>query len=226
MNGVNDSNGAKSPLDIALEGQSDEFKRKVLEIVHLSGLPPDDPTFLTLVATGRLEVMLSDTPQALDRLFKSWITETRRSFELVDHALIERQKLAIATAAADLIRTAERQEAKRFFGSLVPAAGILLAVLGLGFVMGTTVPPWLQGGYMEKSTKLTYKQYEAMQWAQSKEGQFARNLMKWNKGYLDNLACTQDVRRLNLNLKLDGRPATYGFCAIWVTAPENRKYSD
>lgn len=214
-----------SALDRALEGQSDSFKRKVLEIVQKSELPSDDPIFLMLIATGRLEVMLEEAPEALNRLFKNWNTEMTRAFELVDHALIERQKLAIANAAGDLIRTAEREEARRFFGSLMPAGAVLLSMLGLGFVMGVTVPPYLGGGYVQ-NMKITAAQAETLQWAESKEGKFAQNLMRWNRGYLDNRECEKDVKRLNVKLLLDGRPVKEGFCTIWIIPPEQRKYGE
>ncbi|AFZ22064.1 DUF6753 family protein [Allocoleopsis franciscana] len=214
-----------TPLEVALQGKSEEFKRRVMDFVNVTGYEPDDPIFIFLVATGRLEVMLEEAPNALDRLFKHWNTQITKTFELVDHALIERQKLAIAQAAGDIIRQAERQEARRFFSSLIPAAGVLLSVLGLGFVMGVTVPPYLQGGYTTE-VKLTAEQVDALRWASSKEGKFARNLMRWNGGYLDNLECTQDIKRLNIRLNLGSRSATSGFCTIWVTPPEQRKYAD
>lgn len=225
-NGMNTTySNTSSALDRALEGQSDSFKRKVLEIVQKSELSSDDPIFLMLIATGRLEVMLEEAPEALNRLFKNWNTEMTRAFELVDHALIERQKLAIANAAGDLIRTAEREEARRFFGSLMPAGAVLLSMLGVGFVMGVTVPPYLGGGYMP-NMKITAEQAETLQWAESKEGKFAQNLMRWNRGYLDNRECEKDVKRLNVKLLLNGRPVKEGFCTIWIIPPEQRKYGE
>lgn len=212
-------------LDAVLEGRSKEFKQKVLDIVAKSGVRPNDPMFLLLLSTGRLEVLMEETPAALDELFHRWTQEVRRSYELVEKAAVEGQKSAIAKAARDLVRTAERQEARRFFNSLVPALGVFLATYGLGFFMGITVPPWLQGGADPSGPrKLTLAQAEALQWAESKEGKFARDLMKWNNGYLENLDCLNDVKRLNVKLVLNGRPATYGYCTIWVTPPEKRQF--
>lgn len=225
---MNGAKAEKSPLDIALEGKSEDFKRKVLEIVHLAQLPPDDPTFLLLISTGRLEVLLDEAPRALDALFKHWTTDIRQTFELVNHAFKEKQMLAIAEAARDLISMAERKEQTRFFGSLLPAVGIFLAVLGLGFAIGHLVGyadfTRATGGYVDKEVKLTLDEAESLRWAQSSEGKFARNLMKWNRGYLDNRACLADAKRLNVRLLLDGRPVKEGFCTIWTVPPEQRKY--
>ncbi|MEB3181657.1 MAG: DUF6753 family protein [Nostocaceae cyanobacterium] len=163
------------------------------------GIVANDPIFLLLISTGRLEVMLQETPEALERLFKAWTAEIRQNYDLVEHSLIERQKLAIAQAASDLILNAEQQEARRFWGSLVPAAGVLLAVWGIGFLAGVTVPPWLQGGYVGQ-VKLTVSQAAMLQWAQSEEGVFARNIMIWNNGYLNNRECEKDAKRLILSV--------------------------
>jgi hypothetical protein len=220
---VNNANGSKnaSLLDTALSGKSEEFKRKVLDLVVKTGTQADDPMFLLLLSTGRLEVLLEETPLALEQLFNGWTKKIHNSFDLVDQAILDRQKLAIATAAADLIRTAERQEARRFFGSLVPAVGVLLGVLGLGFVMGMTVPSWLQGGIEPGApVKLTTEQAEALRWVQSKEGKLARNIVKWNDADLN--TCLADQRKLNLTYQ--GRQIEYGICALWIVSPKERKF--
>jgi hypothetical protein len=40
----------KSLLDIALEGQSEEYRRKVLELAFKGKIEPTDPIFLILLA--------------------------------------------------------------------------------------------------------------------------------------------------------------------------------
>jgi len=57
-------------LDLVLENKSDTFKRQVYEIVYVYKVDPDDPMFLILVATGRLEVMMTNFPQHLERLLR------------------------------------------------------------------------------------------------------------------------------------------------------------
>ena len=50
--------------------------------------------------------------------------------------------------------------------------------------------------------------------------------MKWNSDSLTNLECKKDVKRLGVTLELVGRPATEGFCTIWVESIEKRKFRD
>lgn len=73
-------------LNAALEGKSEDFKKRVWDYVGKSGLVPNDPLFLVLVATGRLEVLLEDAPDRLEQLFKNWNRELSRNLELVEGA--------------------------------------------------------------------------------------------------------------------------------------------
>jgi hypothetical protein len=109
----------------------------------------------------------------------------------------------------------------------VVAAGILLTSLGISALMGWMGLLWSQGGFAPgQAVHLTQEQAEALRWASSAEGKFARNFMKWNSDSLTNLECKKDVRRLGVTLEVAGRPATSGFCTIWVESPEHRKFKD
>ena len=221
-------------LDLALEGKSEEFKARVLEIVYRSRVEIDDPLFLVLVATGRLEVLLEDAPQDWESRFQRWRGLMQAELQAYTLAAQEGQRLAvafqqaaIARAAATLVKEAERKEAKRFFRSMLPAMGILLGAMGLGVLMGVAIPPWLQGGMDPTGPRqLTLEQAEALRWAFSSEGKFARKLMQWNSGKLSNKFCTKDVNRLGITIEVEGRSATYGFCTIWIEPPENRRFKD
>jgi len=72
---------------------------------------------------------------------------------------------------------------------------------------------------------MTQEEAEALRWATSAEGKFARNLMKWNSDSLTNLECKKDVRRLGVTLEVAGKLAVLGFCTIWVEPVKRRKFS-
>jgi hypothetical protein len=111
--------------------------------------------------------------------------------------------------------------------SLVVAAGILLTTLGIGALMGWMGLLWLQGGFApDESVHLTQEQAEALRWATSAEGKFARNLMKWSSDSLTNLQCKKDVKRLGVTLEVAGKPAKSGFCTIWMESVEKRNFEN
>jgi vacuolar-type H+-ATPase subunit D/Vma8 len=79
----------KQLLDLVLEGKSNEFKVKVYEIVRLSKMDANDPSFLLLVATGRLEVLLEQFPHDLSQMlqqemqtYQQGLQQTKKWFEV------------------------------------------------------------------------------------------------------------------------------------------------
>jgi hypothetical protein len=70
-------NETQALLEILLEGRSDSFKAKVLEVIYRHHLDPNDPNLQILIATGQLEVLLEEIPdrlqQIVDRAKKPWV---------------------------------------------------------------------------------------------------------------------------------------------------------
>nr|WP_293196094.1 MULTISPECIES: DUF6753 family protein [unclassified Microcoleus] len=99
--------------------------------------------------------------------------------------------------------------------------------LSAGAVMGWMDLLWSQGGFAPgEPVHLTQEQADALRWATSAEGKFARNLIRWNSDSLSSLECKNDVRRLGVTLEVRGCPANSGFCTIWVEPVEKRRFKD
>jgi hypothetical protein len=219
----------KSLLDIALEGQSEEYRRKVLELAFKGKIEPTDPVFLILLATGRLEVLIqgSPKPEDFELAFDRWVGRINKTLASYERVAVEKQEEQIAEAVNSLVRQTELRRVATSARSLVVAAGILLTTLGIGALMGWMGLLWSQGGFAPgEPVHLTQEQAEALRWATSGEGKFAQNLMKWNSDSLTNLECKKDVKRLGVTLEVAGRPANSGFCTIWVEPVEKRKFRD
>ena len=77
---------------------------------------------------------------------------------------------------------------------------------------------------VEMPRPLTVEEAALLDWAQSPEGQQARELMRWNSGLLDDRSCEREVERLGVTLELQGRSARSGFCILWVVPPEQRQF--
>ena len=78
---------AKEVLDACLSSESPEVRAKVYEIIHLSGLEPDDPMFLVLALTGQMRVFLEAAPAELSKLLSNWKENSARSFEEIQQAI-------------------------------------------------------------------------------------------------------------------------------------------
>ncbi|MBV6625130.1 MAG: hypothetical protein KI793_19755 [Rivularia sp. (in: Bacteria)] len=214
----------------ALKGKSEEFKQRVVDFAFRSGLSKDDPLFLIMVATGQLEVMLEDAPKTLQVLFKTWNQDLAKNLEIVEQVAVQRQKVAINRAAQALIHESLVREGRNIINSIYPAAIVFFLIFGAGFIGGVTIPPWIVGmlgkGYsLVKSNNLTWDELNAMKWAMSSEGKFAKDLIDWNRGYLENGECLKDAQKLGVTLSQYNRKARLGFCTIWVVPPDKRKFA-
>ena len=219
----------KSLLDIALEGQSEEYRRKVLELAFKGKIEPTDPIFLILLATGRLEVLIQESPKPEDfeLAFDQWVARINKTLASYERVAVQKQEGQIAEAVNSLVRQTELTRWRTSALALIPAAGVLLVALGAGAVMGWMGFVRSQGGFAPgEPSRLTQEQAEALRWASSAEGKFARNLIKWNSDSLTNLECKKDVRRLGVTLEVAGRPAKSGFCTVWVEPVEQRRFKD
>ena len=222
-------------IDEVLEGKSEDFKKKVLDYVLSCGLDPKDPLLLLMVGTGRLQTTLEDAPKALDVCLESWTRELSKSFDTVEKLLIERQKVAISNAALslvnDVVQKVNISESKKIRTAIIPASLILGFALTIGVFLGVVLPPWLRGvfggGYSQvRANTLTWQEVNAMRWGLSKEGKFAKNLINWNKGYLDNGQCLGDAQKLGISFSEYGRVAKSGYCVVWATSPDKRKFKN
>lgn len=71
----------KNALELLLEGRSDTFKAKVLELVVRNGWDVNEPSFQLLVATGQLEVLLEIFPQQFEALFRRLLRLQQERFQ-------------------------------------------------------------------------------------------------------------------------------------------------
>jgi hypothetical protein len=221
-------------LDLAIRGKDDVFKARVWEIVVQTGIDPDDPAFLMLVATGRLEVLLEDSPQEMETMFDQWQTQLYDRLQTYEKVAIKGHQKAIAQTVAALIRRTEFERAIHSVPSLIAAGLLLMTTAGLGGFLGIVGLSWYQASRPLDPTglrQLTLKQAEALEWATSTEGEFARSLMSWNQDLLSRdrngqLVCANEVKRLGVTLEmLPNRKATAGFCTLWVQPPNQREFA-
>jgi hypothetical protein len=220
-------------LDLAIRGKDDAFKARVWEIVVQTGLSPDDPAFLMMIATGRLQVLLEDNPKEMEAMFDQWQTQLCDHLQTYEKAAVKGQQKAIAQAVTALIRRTEFERAIHSVPSLVAAAILLLIAAGVGGFISVGGMLWYQSSNLDPSglRQLTQEQAKALEWAGSNEGKFARNIMEWNRELLSRdqsgeLTCSKDVKRLGVTLEIgsSSKKAISGFCTLWVQPFNQRRF--
>ena len=218
-------------VDLALEDQSAEYKAKVLTVAFRAKIEPNDPLFLVLLATGRLELMLLDAPKTLKHIFDNNLQKASDIIEGSGKAALLAQKSAIAGAVNALVSKSARQNEENSVKasstklvSVLKFSGAVLLSLLIGGFLGKEIAIGNQGGYVGQ-VKLTAQQADALGWAQSNEGKFARDLMRWNWELLDKKQCKSEAAALGVTLEIDGKKAQSGFCTLWVEPPNARKFA-
>ncbi|MTJ14996.1 DUF2207 domain-containing protein [Anabaena sp. UHCC 0187] len=220
-------------LDLAIRGKDDAFKARVWEIVVQTGLDPDDPAFLMMIATGRLQVLLEDSPQEMETMFDQWQTQLYEHLQSYEKAAVKGQQKAIAHAVTTLIKHTEFERAIHSVPSLIVAGILLLITATVGGLLGIGAMLWYQSSNLDPtgSRQLTQQEANALAWTTTNEGKFARNFMEWNRDLLSRdsagqLACTKEVKRLGVTLEMgaSSKKAVSGFCTLWVQPLNQRKF--
>ncbi|MTJ55900.1 hypothetical protein FJR38_26205 [Anabaena sp. UHCC 0253] len=198
----------EASLDTTLAGQSDHFKQKVLDVVRRSGINPKDPLFLVLSSLGKFEVLMEDIPGKLNTVVEGWTTEIDDKLDKASSVAIVQQKSAIAKAASTLLSKTEQKKSRSVFSPLIAAALVLSGVFGVVMLAGNIIFIW-KGRGLTEPVRLTVEEQETLNWAKSKDGEFARQIMKWND--FDLSVCRAKKAQLK------------GRCMIWVVNNDERQ---
>jgi hypothetical protein len=198
----------EASLDTTLAGQSDHFKQKVLDVVRRSGINPKDPLFLVLSSLGKFEVLMEDIPGKLNTVVEGWTTEIDDKLDKASSVAIVQQKSAIAKAASTLLSKTEQKKSRSVFSPLIATALVLSGVFGVVMLAGNIFFIW-KGRGLTEPVRLTREEQETLNWAKSKDGEFARQIMKWND--FDLSVCRAKKAQLK------------GRCMIWVVNNDKRQ---
>jgi len=200
-----------------------------------------------MLATGQLELLLHQKPQELKRFFavcrrvikkdidtgkafiEQAIDEAIRGLDSQAAAAVKLQQKSIASATSTLIKQAALEKISYDIYALIKGGLVTLTAVGLGIVIGLAIPFFRAKPQLDPTgpRQLTLREAIALNWALSKEGQFARQFMRWNQTLLsgkEQRVCAEEVSRLGVTLTLEGREAATGFCTLWVEPPERRQF--
>ncbi len=209
----------QSLLAEVLEDKDTAFRVKVLNLVVKHGLSSNDPLFLVLVATGALQVMLEEAPSAIHLSLESVKQQQQQQVK----AALNTVQAEIAQAVRQLIDKTEVLQLKRPSKVLIPGLSLFALVFSLGLLSGVATTVALRQ-LASSGRMMTLAETAILQWANSQEGKYAKNLWEWNESYLESGQCLKDMSRLKIKLTFGSSKAVSGFCALWVVPPNQRQY--
>lgn len=196
-------------------------------------LDSDDPAFILMAATGRLQALLEEKPKDLNALFEQWrddvyrqVTDYREGLKEYERTALEAQKTAIAQTVQALIRKTAIDQFMRQLSaaSTIVAAVILTVAAGIGGGAGWMYAQW-QRSQIEADPagkrQLTLNEVNTLQWAMSRDGRFAKQMMTWNQALLKRnwqgrFVCEEQAKKLGVVLKIGEQKVESGFCTLWV----------
>jgi hypothetical protein len=209
-------------LDRLLANYDVQQRERILEIVNAFGLKKDDPVFLLMVGTSAVQTLVEDAPKRIEHSFEYAQQQIDEHLEGYQRAARTGVENKVAESAQRLIEQTKENKAKIGLVSISAGSIAILATLAVGIAGGFA--------FQEATTKLdprgrvqlTLEEAKALEWAKSKEGQYARKLLRWNEQLLGD--CQQQVRELGITLKYGARKAKSGFCLVWTKPPSQREW--
>ena len=152
---------------------------------------------------------------------------------------LKKQITSMAEVAAPLVESkitslAERVIAQSSFNKAVHdyiamsrlIVGVVIT-LAAGIGLGYFYRAYTDYRYSDNSG-LAKEDVELLSWAKSAEGQFSRNLHQWNSEGLTKKGkqriCETDTQELGVNLRVQGRKTSGGWCVLWTIPPEQRVF--
>ena len=115
----------ESSLDLLLQGRSEEFKSKVRTLVQKYNIDESDPTFILLIGTTTLEVLLEKYPQEFEQLFTQLLAQMDQRWGLLQRewaiaaaeSATAAQQLMQKLAETEQVSKAEQEKIKTQAGS-------------------------------------------------------------------------------------------------------------
>lgn len=218
-------------LEHLLHDKSTVYKSKILTILFNYKIKADDPIFLLLLCISELELLLVNTPltlttfgnemlEEMESLFQQYFGEDADTQQRFETANAEYLAL-VASGAKEVLASVANQ---RFYGNInaiartiVPAFGTLVLAFGLG-VFGTLHFAKANTRALVSEGKLTPEQLQLLEWAQSKEGHQAKQIIDLNAGYIGK-PCKSAAKDLNVKFTYGSQELDSGFCVLLIEKP-------
>ena len=223
---MNSKDGEATLLEKYLDRENPEFVKKVAAIVQQTKLKPDDPLFLIITATSTLRVMLEEAPKNLEATYTACNQSVIDKLDAFESAAVKLTEKKVASILDNLIKKTQISKLQVQLQTALPIGLIFLITLGLGLVLGATFTRWHDSQIAKDPAgkrQLTLEEANALKWAMSQEGQFAKNLIEWNDSLL-NRECEEEIKTLGVTYRIGNRISVKGFCTIWVVPPSDRSF--
>ncbi|MEM9505801.1 MAG: DUF6753 family protein [Cyanobacteria bacterium P01_E01_bin.43] len=210
-----------------LLGQVDEkTEAQIRRIVSAFGIDENDALFLLLLSNSSVQVLLEQAPNSFRQTFEHAHQRVLDSIEQYEQAARRGVERQVSESVKELIQKAGAAKAQVTIKSLIGAGAIAIGLISFGVFGGWGYSQWRQSQIKMAPgapRQLTLNEAEALDWATSSEGQYARQILEWNEDLLGG-DCQQQVKDLGVTIQMGTRKAKSGFCLLWTQPPSEREF--
>ncbi|MFE4108492.1 DUF6753 family protein [Almyronema epifaneia] len=213
-------------LEELLGQVDDKTEAQIRRIVSAFGIDENDALFLLLLSNSSVQVLLEQAPNSFRQTFEHAHQKVLDSIEQYEQAARRGVERQVSESVKELMQKAGATKARVTLKSLIGAGAIALGLVGLGLLGGWSYARWQQSQIQMapgEPRQLTLQEAEALDWATSNEGQYARQLLEWNEALLGG-NCQQQVKDLGVTIQMGTRKAKSGFCLVWTQPPSEREF--
>lgn len=209
-----------------LERETDEAKAWVDNFLKQSGSALEDPFCVQIATNAYLAYVIRNKPDEIrsafeigeSKLFKSLGQEFDAKKDSYEQALSAELEARIARMAERLLDECTGKTPANIVTQKPQLSKFKIPILMCisGMVVGITCGFVLWGN---SNQNLSPQEAQMLNWAKSKSGIFARQLINWNGDRLINRRCEAEAQAENITLAVEGIQATRGVCAVFVRDP-------
>lgn len=216
-------------IDTALGDVVPEIKQQVFTFLVKCKIRPNDPLFVLMLSCRYFHLLSLDFPKKIEQAIERGVVKLNGEVnEKVRKITDDVYSSAVASTEAEIAKCVNRLLEKQ--NKSTPTQ----RWLNYGKSALLTIIPLISGilfthQYYERQqlASLELENRQLLNWAKSKEGQFAKKIMTWNPG-LFNGKCEQSVANLGIGygeiIRKDGqnvgiRETKKGYCVVWRQPP-------
>ena len=207
---------------------------RLIQIIQLYGLNPDDPLFAILGSHAAIAQALLDAPEQNREVMlttqREMLTQISLYLKKVKDQSIREQESAIAKSVTRLLQyTQARSELQTWKDVVVPMTVMVLILFGSGLLSGwfsaVTLLPKPSPIAPGQPVKLTQRQVEQLGILGKPEGQLAIDIVKYNPGKIEECLQSQSSMLKNMVFIPALGKVEYGACVLWLVPTEQRRFS-
>lgn len=203
-----------------------EAKAVIRALAQATGLSENDPLFLLLIGLSPIGITLEKSPNIIKQTFLQCHNQLKRELQDYEKMATQSIEYEVSKSVSALLAKTEVTKAQITLGSFLSAGLIALCLVASGLLGGFGIfQKQVAKQRLDPSgaVQLTLEEANAMDWAMSPDGQYAKTLLSWNEDLLAG-QCQQQVSELGVTIRVGTRKAKSGFCLVWTEPPEQRKY--